>query len=126
MVRVRSHKPRTRNKRYLTTKRPCIQGWMTQMKYSVVPGLAVTLKLTWLWPRPFGPTSIESPGVSKPGRPTFTRRIGGGPDGGGPFGFTPCDWRIGPQIAQLSTCPTVRGTSDLLTIESECASLVVL
>ncbi len=40
--------------------RPCIQGWMAQMKSRVVPAGAVTLKLTLAC----GATKVESPGWS--------------------------------------------------------------
>src|SRR5258708_38823086 len=72
-----------RHRLYLTTSLPCIQGWKMQMKWSVVPDLAVTLKLTLLCGRPLGATRIESPGVLKPGAPTLTSGWGGGPVGGG-------------------------------------------
>jgi hypothetical protein len=94
------------------------------MKYSVVPRLAVTLKLTLLWPPPLGPTRIESPGVLKPGAPTLTTGCGGGPDGGGPFGLIPWAWKIELQMLQLFTWLAVRGTSDFLTSDSECPSLL--
>src|SRR5436309_15461151 len=84
---------------------------MMHTKFSVVPGGAVTLNVTSL-PCPLGPKTIESPGAAKPAAPTLTSGIGGGPDGGGPSGCTPCDFAIAPETLQFSTWLAVRGSCD--------------
>src|SRR4029077_13182477 len=106
---------------YLTRKCPCIHGWIAQMNDRTLLGAAVTLNVTVL-PWPLGPTKIESPGASKPTAPTFTSGIGGGPEAGGPSGFTPWDFAIAPHTEHFSTCASERGTCEDFTIDSVCAS----
>src|SRR5450759_1749286 len=93
-------------------------------KFRIVPGRAVTLNVTGP-PLPLGPMMIESPGASKPGAPTLTSGIGGGPAVGGPSKLIPCDFAIAAQALQRSTCLIVCGTWEALTIDRLCPSLVL-
>src|SRR5437588_10755515 len=97
---------------------------MAQIKFSVVPGRAVTLNVIRPPGLPLGPMTVESPGALKPAPQTSTIGCGGGPGVGGPSGLMPCELRIVPQTLQFSTCSSVRGRCDRETIDSVCGPSV--